>query len=82
MPLAYWLGRLCEEFPALTPTRAYREWMTVPVGWFEEIIEARAYARAKQQYDTAKSKSDLPDTPMVQLVAAIEFTLAQAARTE
>jgi hypothetical protein len=82
MPLEYWLGRLCEEFPGLTPLTALRDWLAAPPGFYEEMIEARAYARTKAQYDGAQSKSDLPDSPMLGIVTAIEFELSKGQNNE
>lgn len=71
----FWIGRLCEEFPALTPEAALDQWDRAPVGFFQELLETRAYVRAKQMVDTAKKKSDLPQTPLIALIQEIEFDL-------
>jgi hypothetical protein len=75
MPFEHFLGRLCEEFKCL-PSAAFREWMTAPSDLLETIIQFRAYAQAKNMYDTAKSKRDIPQSPMIDLVRAIDFDLA------
>lgn len=75
--MEFFLGRLCEEFHCL-PSEAFREWLQAPVGFLEEIIESRAYARAKDLYDHARSAKDLPQSPLIDLVKEIEFALVQA----
>lgn len=45
---AYYLGRLCDEFPGRLPTEIWAEKMRLPEGLLEEIIESRAYTRAWQ----------------------------------
>jgi hypothetical protein len=77
MPRAMFIGRICDEFRCL-PSDAERELARQPVGYLEEIIEARNYTRAKQAYDDAHANHRRPpDHPLVQLVTAIEFQLAQ-----
>lgn len=78
MPMSFWIARLCEEFHCL-PSQAWREMQDVPTDALIEILEARAYAQAKGQYDAAKNKQDVPQTPMVQLVKRIDFELATEA---
>lgn len=78
MPFAFWLARLCEEFQCL-PSAALQEWRQAPAGLLEEIIEMRAYARAKEMVDgatTADARKRLPRTPLFELVKEIEFALA------
>jgi len=51
----------------------------LPAGWLEEIVEMRAFARARQAYQRAQHWPDGPEKrdvladPLVQLVMAIEF---------
>lgn len=45
-PFAYYVGRICEEFPALKPSEVFEEKARLPEGFLEEIIESRSYARA------------------------------------
>lgn len=78
-PWEWWISRVCEEFACL-PSEAARELARVPVGLIDVILEARAYARAKQVYDQAQSKKDLPRSPWIEQVKAIEFALVQQAR--
>lgn len=73
---AFWIGRLCEEFACL-PSQALAEWRSAPVGFLEEIIEARQYAKAKRIADSAERKADIPTGGMFDLVKSIEFELAQ-----
>jgi hypothetical protein len=42
----------------------------------ETIIEMRAYVRAKQIYETARSAADLPASPLIELVRTFDFELA------
>jgi len=61
------------------PSEAYREWLRAPAGLLEEILEARAYDQAKAMTDaadTADARKRLPQTPLFDLVKAIEFDLA------
>jgi hypothetical protein len=60
------------------PSEALREWREAPCGLLERILDARSYAAAKAIVDRAKSKQDIPATPMTALVQEIEFALAQA----
>ncbi|HXG56672.1 MAG TPA: hypothetical protein VNJ03_14945 [Vicinamibacterales bacterium] len=79
MPFAFWIGRLCEEFTCV-PSVAYREWLHAPAGLLEDVIEARAYARAKEMTDaadTSEARKRLPQTPLFQLVKEIEFALVR-----
>lgn len=79
-PFAFWLGRLCEEFPGKTPSEMYLEWLTAPAGLLEEIILYRSFQRAKDVYDNAKTKADVPRTPMVQRVMEVEFAIVNEDR--
>lgn len=54
---------MCEEFHC-TPAQARQEDPTECLN----IIEARAYAEAKQRIEQSKSEADVPWTPMVQRV--------------
>ena len=45
-PFAYYLGRLCEEFPGIAPSELLAERARLPEGLLEEIVESRAFARA------------------------------------
>lgn len=65
---------MCEEFGKL-PTEILAEMGAVPVGWLEEIIEARYFGRAYFAYQRDHKATG----PMVELVKDIEATLAQEA---
>lgn len=74
-PFAYYLSRLCEEFPGKFPTEIMAEMDRLPVGMLEEIIESRAYARAH-----AANAADVPDwqaSPMRTRAKEIEHELAE-----
>jgi len=80
-PFEHFIGRLCEEFSCV-PTAAYREWLRCPAGFLEQIVEFRAYARAKARYDAATSseaQKALIGDDMVQVVKQIDFELAREA---
>lgn len=69
---------MCEEF-SCTPQIAKRELRRDPELVFD-ILELRAYARAKQAYDAFGQMSDaerrrLSDDPVIQLVMQTEFEL-------
>lgn len=73
LPDEYIIGRICEEFGCL-PSEAERELRRQPVGWIEEIIELRHYAKAKLIYDRADDKSAVTKgDPLMQLVEANEY---------
>lgn len=73
--MSFWVGRICEEFHC-TPSVAYREWLTLPAGTIEEILDARAYAQAKRVVAHAKTAKDIPDGELFELASAIELELA------
>ena len=79
MPEEWWLSRLCEEFNCL-PSDALREVMRAPFGLLERIIESRAYAYMKRQWEnaeTAEAVQRLGDTELLRLVQTIEAELIQ-----
>jgi hypothetical protein len=86
MPWAAWISRLCDEFGGY-PGQALQAWQESPAGLLEEIIEGRAYARAKHEYDHLdsyddKGKAQVLKKKMVQTVVEIAFDLAREARAE
>lgn len=74
MPIEHFYGRLSEEFGGALPTEVWREMQRLPVGFLEQAIEYRAYARAHgdNQADPKGSES----TPMRRLALEIEAALA------
>jgi hypothetical protein len=77
LPFAYWVSRVCEEFQCL-PSAAEQEMRRQPVGWIEEVIEARHYAKAKAIYDHAPDKTDVvKHDPLLQLVEENEYAHAK-----
>jgi hypothetical protein len=81
-PEALWIARLTEAFQCL-PSEAIREWRAAPVGYLEEVLEARAYEQAKAMTDAADSpeaRKRLPKTELFQMVTEIEFDLVREAR--
>jgi len=76
LPYAYYIARLCEEFGGW-PSEAERELRGQPVGWLDEIIEARHYARAKAAYDQAPDKTAIvKGDPLMRLVEENEYAHA------
>lgn len=73
-PFEHFLGRLCEEFHCL-PSAAWREWLALPAGTLETIIEYRIYAAAYAAYRQHPKATGA----MVDQVRAIESALVQAA---
>jgi len=72
---AYYLSRLCEEFPGRLPTELLAEKGRLPDGLLEEIIASRSYARAlaANQVDPKGWNS----SPMRITANEIAFELAQ-----
>lgn len=78
VPFAYWVSRVCEEFQCL-PSEAERELRRQPVGWIEEVVEARHYAKAKDVYDRAADKSAVvKGDALMRLVEENEYDHAKA----
>lgn len=73
--MALTIGRMCQTFHCL-PSQALREWRLAPDGWLEEVMEALAYASAKQLYDAADKKTDLPRDAMIDSVVTTEMRIA------
>jgi hypothetical protein len=80
-PFEWVVSRICEEFHCL-PTAAVNELFDDPGGMAIEILELRAYARAKEALDNAKSKNDVPSSPMVDKVMEIQSELVKRKRGE
>jgi hypothetical protein len=56
-----------------------RELRRQPVGWVEEVIEARHYAKAKTLYDRAEDKTAVTKgDALMQLVEENEYAHAKA----
>ncbi len=66
-PEEWLISRICEEFDC-TPEEALRQDGRLTM----DIIELRGYARAKEALKKAKSKEDVPDSPMVDMVFAVQ----------
>lgn len=45
---------MCKEFPCYGPEEAEAAIRRAPVGWLDEVIEARHFAEAKAIYDRTK----------------------------
>lgn len=70
------MGRICEAF-GIDPMRAERVILWAPDGWLDEIIEARHYTEAYHMWSDAKKKSDVPKSPVFDLIKETEFRLTR-----
>jgi hypothetical protein len=64
----------------LSPTAAVEALEGTPVGWLQDVIEARHYARAKAMFDaanTTEARARLPQSALMDLVKTITFELVQ-----
>ena len=50
--LAYYVGRMCQEFPALKPSDVFAERARLPEGFLDEIVASLAFARAVAANET------------------------------
>ena len=55
--------------------------MNDPAQMALDIMELRAYARAKECLDNAKDPKDVPDHPMIDQVFLVQFELAKGGAT-
>lgn len=62
------MSRICEEFGCL-PSEALRELEDDPQRLVLDVMELRAYARAKAALDNAKEPGDMPTGLMAEIVA-------------
>jgi hypothetical protein len=69
-PWEWVISRICEEFNCL-PSQALNEMLDDPSSMALEIIELRAYARAKELIDTTDKQDKLPNNPMIDRVFEI-----------
>jgi hypothetical protein len=70
---------LLEAFPGRFPTEIVAEIKRLPVGWLDEVLEAKAYRSAKAMVDAADTKAAqerLPTTALYELVKEITEDLA------
>jgi len=74
---AHYVGRLCEEFPALKPSDVLAERARLPEGFLEEIIESRAYARALATNQGDPDANGWRSSPIRTLAREIEHELAE-----
>jgi hypothetical protein len=68
------VSRVCEEFHCL-PSQAVRELENDPERLALKILPLRAYAKAKEIYDRARNKMDLPESPLIDEVTINDFVL-------
>ena len=74
LPFEWMISRVCEEFNCL-PSAALKEIMNDPAQMAIDIIELRAYSRAKELLDNARDSKDIPDNPMIDRVFEIQAEL-------
>lgn len=80
IPPPEWLiSRVCEEFGCL-PSEAVRELMEDPTQLALDILELRAYARAKAALEQAERPEDVPRTRMVEEVWGVLHELLRRKR--
>lgn len=76
-PQAWVLSRICEEFGVpLVQGGAVDQ----PYALALEVLELRAYARAKEALDRAKSEADVPTSPAVEWVWKVQNELFKRKR--
>lgn len=71
------ISRICEEFTCL-PSHAVRELDHGDVDLLITVMEMRAYARAKQELESAQRQSDVKQTPAILRVLEIELAAMRA----
>lgn len=69
---------MCEEFSCL-PSAAIEELLDSD-RLVLDIMELRAYARAKESLDNAKDEKDVPDHPMIDQVFLIQHEIMRRKR--
>lgn len=74
VPFEWIVSRICEEFHCL-PSEAKKELLDDPSQMALDILELRAYARAKKVLDNAKRSEDVPDSPMIDRVFLIQHEI-------
>ena len=77
-PFEWLVSRVCEEFHCL-PSQAVDELLDND-RIVLDIMGLRAYARAKEAIDSAKRPEDVPDSPMVDQVFAVQAELLKRRR--
>jgi hypothetical protein len=73
-PPEWVVSRVCEEFNCL-PSQAVRELMNDPSNLALDIMELRAYSRAKEALDNAEKPDDVPNHPMIDRVFEVQYEL-------
>ncbi len=79
------MASLLEAFPGRFPSEITREVLSQPMGWVDEVLEAKAYRHAKAMVDAADTEDArraLPRTPLFQMVREIDMDLADEAMTK
>jgi hypothetical protein len=66
------ISRICEEF-GCTPSEALNE----PLQLALDVMDLRAYAKAKQIYETTKDAKDIPDSPIIDWVYRVSYERKQ-----
>lgn len=78
-PEAWIVSRICEEF-GCTPSQALYELDETPWPLVFDVMELRAFARAKQTVDDAKKAEDIPKTPMIDWVMDVKKEIIKQRR--
>jgi hypothetical protein len=74
-PFTYYVSRLCDEFPGRLPTEIFAERDRLPVGFLEEVIASRHFARAVATYQ----QNPAARSGLIDLVREFDFELGQIA---
>ena len=80
IPPAWIISRMCEEFPALTPTAAIRELEEAPVNLISDILGLREYVRSRRLLDQAQDETRLEITPGIERVWEVQHYLLLRSR--
>lgn len=74
MPEAWLVSLICEEF-GCTPSQALREIYEAPWPLVMDVMDLRAYQRAKEYVDNCKKLDQLQMSPMVTRVLENQWAL-------
>lgn len=80
-PLTLWLSRMCEAFHCL-PSAIEAEWQRTPIGFLEEIVEARAYEAGYRFYKANPSTKDRSEFVQLAKVHTFELVREQAKKKQ
>jgi hypothetical protein len=69
------IGQLAEGFGCL-PSEIIRERRRMPVGYLEDVLLYRHFAKAWQVFNEAEDKDKLPDHPLIQVCMELWYERA------